>query len=273
MEDADLLLKWTDTLKSEINALSFQEDDIRVDFFGMIYDAAYNYYRGYISYKLSESIKDGQVAFGNKLSTFDTHIKRLMETSIYPTLTQSQMNYFNRHLLTDVWSTFELCTTIFVDSICNDVERESMPNHHYKDICKETKNSEINNRDREKLITLTKKTHLTHVPITRKTDFLFGKAANYFRDNKADKEFLLILGKWRNAMHTNYIYYGKDYDYRYGDAHFKFKNGKLLKWYDPFAPSPRLYFYLVGNLKDIWSVLIKCIKYEKIVEYPDLEQN
>jgi hypothetical protein len=89
----------------------------------------------------------------------------------------------------------------------------------------------------------------------------------------ADKDFLLFLGKWRNTMHTNYIYYGKDYEYKFGHAHFKFENGKIVKWYDPFEPSPRLYFYLIGNLKDIWAVLIRSIKYDKIIEYPDPEQD
>ncbi|MDB5091195.1 MAG: hypothetical protein JWR09_5189 [Mucilaginibacter sp.] len=273
MQDADLLLEWTDKLKAEIGDLPFNKDDIRLDFFGMVYDAAYNYYRGFIGFKLSQFIKDGQIAFGNQLSEFDKHVKRLMETSMYPMLTKSQMNYLNRHLLIDAWSTFELCTTTFVNAICTDDERDKMLNHHYRDICKNTTKSQISEEDDHKLFSLTNKSHLTHVPITRKTDFLFNKAANYYRDAKQDKEFLIFLGKWRNTMHTNYIYYGKHYEYYYGDVHFIFENEKIVKWYDPFEPSPKLYFYLIGNLKDIWVVLINSIKYDEIIPYPDLEQD
>lgn len=191
---------------------------------------------------------------------------------MFPLLAKSQMNYFNRNLLIDTWSTFELCVTIFSGALCSEKEYQKMLTHHYRDICKTLANTQINEIDAERLFELTKKNHLTHVPITRKTDFLFTKASNYYRDVNKDKDFLIFLGKWRNTMHTNFIYYGKNYEYRFGDAHFIFENGKILKWIDPFEPSPKLYFYLVGNLKDIWATLIASIKYEDLIPYPDLDQ-
>jgi hypothetical protein len=272
MDDLDFILQWTDNVKLEIAALPFEEDDIRVDFLGMLYDATYNYYRGYVGYKISGLIGEGQILFKTEqLPKLDLHIKRFAETSYHPILSKSQTNYLNRNLLLDAWSTFELCTTTFVGAIINDDELERMLLHHYRDMKKILKNSSIDENDNEKLVSNTKKSHLVHVPITRKTDFLFGRA-NYFRNLKRDKEFLLFLGKWRNTMHTNYIYYGNDYQYTFGNAIFQFQNGKTLKWTDPFEPSPKLYFHIMGNLKNIWLTLIKSITHDEFIAYPDPEQ-
>lgn len=35
-------------------------------------------------------------------------------------------------------------------------------------------------------------------------------------------------------MHSNFIYFGQDYEYRFGQAHFLFKNNKQVVWSDPF---------------------------------------
>ncbi|TWJ03338.1 hypothetical protein JN11_00876 [Mucilaginibacter frigoritolerans] len=272
MEDVDTLLKWTDDLKKEISQLSFQENDIRRDFYGLLFDVTYNSYISFAGQKLFESIKDGDVILSDKLSISDKHVERLMEASIFPIRSRSQRNYLNRHLLIDAWSNFELCTTFFVEAICKDDELENLLGHHFRDIYKCISKSNLNENERENLLKLTRKTHLTHVPITRKTDFLFKRAINYYRDAQKDKEFLIFLGRFRNTIHTNFIYYGKDFEYRFGHAHFKFENSKLVKWIDPFEPSPKLYFYLLGQLKDIWTVFVNAINHDSLIPYPDLEQ-
>lgn len=272
MEDLDFILDWTEKLKISIEELPFGRDDIRIDFLGMLYDAAYNYYRGYIGYKMSGLIKNGDILFKEeKTAKLDRHIRRFLETSISPILSKSQCNYLNRHFLTDVWSTFELCVTILVEALIDKDDLDKMLLHHYKDIRKCFKNSVIDEVDMEALIASTKKSHLTHVPVTRKTDFLFRKSS-YFRNTIRDKEFLIFLGKWRNTMHSNYIYFGKDYKYEFGNAVFLFKNGEMVKWIDPFEPSPKLYFHIMGNLRDIWVTLIKSIKHEATIPYPDPDQ-
>lgn len=272
MEEIEFILKWTEDLKAEISTLQFEKDDIRNDFFGLIYSTAYQYYKGYISYNLSLFIRQGKIAFNDNISSFKVHIDRLAQVSQKPTLAQSHTNSLNRNLQIDSWSVFELCVTPFCYALCENHELEKLLNYSYTEVINCLKKSDLDESDSEKLKRHLIKENLVHVPITRKTDFLFNKAVNYYGDIKKDKEFLIFLGKLRNTMHTNFIYYGKDYEYKFGHAHFVFKNGKLVKWLDPFEPSPKLYFYLVGRLKEIWKNLITSIKHDEIIFYPDLDQ-
>ncbi|OYX81665.1 MAG: hypothetical protein B7Y83_16980 [Flavobacteriales bacterium 32-34-25] len=117
---------------------------------------------------------------------------------------------------------------------------------------------------------------MTHISVNKKTDFLFKKVVGYSRTINEDKEFLLFLGKFRNTMHTNFIYYGNDYNFKFGNAYFQFENGKMVKWYDPFndnfVASPKLYFALMSELKKIWKALILSIPHKNIIQYPDNAQ-
>jgi hypothetical protein len=273
MNETDFILKWTEDLKSEISRLEFSEDDIRKNFFGLLHDATYSYYLGYVSYNISLFINQGQIGYDANISYYKTHFDRLAEISKLPILKKDHLNSLNRSLNIDSWSIFELCTTTFCFSLCDQAEMEKLLSHQYAEVAKILKNNHLNTEEIDKLKKQLIKEHLTHVPINRKTDFLFKKAVNYYRDVKKDKEFLIFFGKLRNTIHTNYIYYGKDYEYKFGNAHFKFENGMLVKWIDPFEPSPKLFFYLVGELKEIWKTLITVIKFENTICYPDVEQN
>lgn len=47
-----------------MNEIPFVEDDIRKDFFGMLTDTAYCYYRSYLLYEVSELTNCGKLDFG-----------------------------------------------------------------------------------------------------------------------------------------------------------------------------------------------------------------
>lgn len=49
--------------------------------------------------------------------------------------------------------------------------------------------------DVSNLLQSTTKHHTTHVPIVRKTDFLFSKTKGYSRNIIEDKKFLVFFGK------------------------------------------------------------------------------
>lgn len=283
MNETDFILKWTEDLKSEISTLNFQENDMRKDFFGLLHDVSFCYYLGYISYNISKFINQGQVEIKEKVSNYQVHIDRLAEISNHPLLSAGHFNSLNRNLIIDSWSAFELCITTFSSALCEPLELEKLLSHQYSEIIRILRHTNISENELKKLKKHLIKEHMTHVPINRKIDLLFIKAENYYRDKKKDKEFLLFYGKLRNTMHTNFIYYGNYYEYKFGNAHFKFENGKLVKWIDPFRPkigslppyveSPKLYFYLLGELKEIWKTLITSTKFEDVIYYPDPEQN
>lgn len=272
MKESNFILQWTEDIKTEINGLPFDSDDIRKDYFGLLYDIAYSYYRGYILLDFADFINKGKILFDQSIYSYKTHVDRVAETPKHPVLTAGYFNSLNRNLLIGAWSNFELCVTTLCAAISDNNELEKMLTFQFRDTVKQLKNSDIDPRDLEKLKKLTIKEHLTHVPINRKSDFLFKKAKHYSRDLSEDKEFLKFMGKFRNTIHTNFIYYGKDYEYRFGQAHFVFKDKKIVKWADPFKGTPRLFFHLMTFLKEIWKEIILTIDHKEIILYPDNEQ-
>lgn len=273
MKDSNFIFNWTERLKSEISLMPFSEDDIRKDFISLIYDVSYAFYRGFILLKISELINKHQIAFDTKVyNDFKIHAGRISETVNHPTLITSHINALNRQLLVDSWSTFELCITTLCESVLNENEKEKLLEHQYRDITKTLKQTEIVSEELNRLKRITKKYHLTHVPISRKIDTLFKKTTNYKRNIKRDKDFLNFLGKFRNTIHTNFIYHGVSFEYSFGEAHYLFEDNKIVKWSDPFRPSPRLFFHQTRELIDIWRELVMRIEYSGEILYPDLEQ-
>lgn len=272
MRNIDFISQWLNNLKAEIETLPFQENDVRKDFFGMLFSCVNVFYLGYMQFDFSDFIKNGIITFDNSKTDYDIHKNRLSEIYKHPYLRDEYNNFLNRSLFIDVWSNFELCVTTLCKALSNVEETDKLLNYQYYDLIKIFKNSQISEEDKEKLKKNFFKENFTHIPVIRKTDFLFKKAKNYSRIIKEDKEFLVFWGKLRNTMHTNFIYYGKNYEYRFGHARFVFENGKEVKWEDPFEPSPKLFLYMITQLKEVWKALINSIDYEDIILYPDIEQ-
>lgn len=270
MKNSNFIIEWVERLKSEMNDLPFIEDDIRKDFYGLINDVAYCYYRPYLLYEISNLTNQKKLDFG--LIKNSIHIKAIEALTKNTISSKSHFNSLNRNLILDVWSTFEICINTFCEKVCSDQEIDKLLNHKYSDIRKVLPVEKISEQELDSLKDKLKTKHLTHVPIVRKTDALFKKTDNYSRNIEDDKKFLYFFGTFRNSMHSNFIYYGKTFEYKFGHAIFKFKDGEMVKWYDPFDSTPKLYFYLTGNLKDIWRALIDSIKFNDVIYYPNLEE-
>lgn len=270
LENSDFIVNWVEALQTEMDEIPFVEDDIRMDFFGMLKDTAYCYYRSYLLYEVSELINNGQLDFGQLKE--NNHIKAIEALSKNSISNLSHFNSLNRNFLIDAWSTFEICVNTFCLGICDQKQIESLLSWKFRDIKKVLPKEKISEHELEKLSSKLVAGHLTHVPIVRKTDVLFKKVSGYSRDIEKDKEFLLFFGRIRNTMHSNFIYHGKSFDYQFGHALFKFEDGEMVKWSDPFESTPKLYFYLVGNLKSIWKAIIEAIKFDEMIYYPNLAQ-
>lgn len=263
------LLAFKDKLKVKIEKAPFNENDIRKDFLGLIWDILHNYYKGYCLLLISDLINTNKIALDKSIYDHKPHFDKVCELTKVDILKQGQINYLNRGLLIDVWSTFELCVTTFTNGIVNDDEKEKLLSFEYNNILKHLKNTFLNKTDNETLSKSLRKTHLTHVPIVRKIDLLFKKTVEYSREIEEDKKFLAFLGKLRNTMHTNFIYYGKDYTYTFNDTSFLFVNEKVVEWdaYD------NLWLDLVDTLISIWLEIIRTIKHDNVILYPDLNSD
>jgi hypothetical protein len=270
MRNSDFIIDWINNLKKDINESNFKDDDIRKDFLGLLNDIAYCYYRPYLLIEISTLIHQKRINLDDFKN--NKHIDAVRALIKNKTSYKSHFNSLNRQLIVDSWSAFELSTTTFCEKICDENELNKLLNTNYNEILKVLKKTKIEESESKKLIEKYVVANLTHIPIVRKTDFLFNKVKGYDRYIEKDKKFLIFYGKLRNCMHSNYIYYGKKFEYDFGNAKFIFENGELVKWYDPFNETPKLYFYLMGNLKDIWKSIINSIDYNQIIYYPNLEQ-
>lgn len=254
MNDLDFILNWTEELKQEIQTFEFERNDLRTSFLLLTYDISYCYYRGYMILTLADFINDEKIVFARSLTNYENHIKRLAETTKLPPLKVSYTNHLNRNFFIDTFSAFELSVTDLCKEVSNQEELKKLLEFHHSEIVKIIK-SKIQENEINKIRDKTVKEHLTHVPITRKTDFLFNKVKGYSRNKEKDREYLKFLGKLRNTIHSNYIYQGNDYEYNFGQAHFIFKNNERVVWSDPFEDTPKLLLYIIGELKQIWKEL------------------
>lgn len=269
MENSNIILAWTEQLKAEIASSTFHADDIRTDYLGMQYDIVYNFYKGNFVFDFSELVNAKKIGFSTDTKEYKPHLDRLSETTTHPGLYGTYRNWLVRALVISTWSNFELCSSTLCDAIINEEERLKLYRHQYSDVLKSLKNSSIAAADIEGLENSLTKHHLTHVPVIRKTDVLFNKANGYQRDTNADKRFLAFFGKLRNTMHTNFIYYGNKYpDFKFRDTVFKFENGEIVKWSDPYKYFSELYLALIDELKSIWTELARSIKHDDFIPYP-----
>lgn len=67
MNESNFIFNWLEDLKFEINELSFGRNDIRTDFYGLVYDIAYTYYKGFLMLNISDFICDGKFVFKDYL--------------------------------------------------------------------------------------------------------------------------------------------------------------------------------------------------------------
>lgn len=265
--EVDKMLKWLDDLKIEVQNLPYDENDIRSTFFYLLFDIGYSYYKGYMLFDIMEFIGDGKVTFDESVN-FKPHIDRGLEIVYKQELYQSYYNSLNRNFLVSTWSAFELSVTTLCDRIATEEEKKELLNYQVNEIGKKLADEGGSINDFPELIKSLSKGHLTHVPIVRKTDFLFKKVQNCSKEDKAKyKDTLAFFGKFRNTIHTNFVYYGKDYKYNLLDkVDFVFNNDEVVQYTNErYVGSPEIYFDMKTLIKDVWKVIVTSIDYKEVI--------
>ncbi|PBQ34688.1 hypothetical protein CNR22_23905 [Sphingobacteriaceae bacterium] len=276
--NSDYILNWIEGLKKEAGVVKFTDGDIRKDFYNFLYDIGYCYYMGNLAFEISDMGRMGKVHFDHEMSNLEPHILKLYELTEKEALIKTYLNSLNRNLFIGAWSTFELCVTLLCDAVASPDEKEKLLSSSCKDIINKFKRSALNEIDLGAFKESSIDIHLTHVPITRKTDLLFKKAEKYPKDRvKEDKEFLLFFGRFRNTMHTNYIYFAKkntkSLTYSFYNGTYTFENQKIVGYNNLNVPASELFLSKLDLLKEIWSFLISNIEHSNFIPYPDDRQN
>src|SRR5690242_17155654 len=265
MDPLEYLRLGLEQIKNDLSSNPFEEDDMRREFFHLQFDVLNNYYTGCSFLALANYLPTGNVLFNGEIESLDPHLQRLSEIGIHPTLNASFRNNTNRSVVVDSWSVFEFCMTIIGDHILNEAERSELLEEQYLVISDILKNVTIPEKENERLKKVFSKKHLTHVSVNRKCDKLFSKTKSYPRDISADKQFLLFYGRYRNCLHSNYIYYGNDVEFEFKGIKFLFHNGEPVT-HGEF--DIKYHFDLAIEMMEIFRSIMLTIDYGTKIPYP-----
>lgn len=270
-KELDFMKKWNGELLQLSNKIPFDKGDIRSDYFKTSYTNTNHFYLSYMNMVISKLFHSGKVQkVHSDFELFEDHLEKIINLSTYPSYLRTHFNTLNQRIFIIAWSLFELAIATFYEAVVEDTELKKQKEENFNELLKLVT---INNGKEDKIKKMFIKQSLHEIPIVRKYNYLLKKANGYSRNLKADRTFLEFFGKLRNTMHSNFIYYGKYFEYNFGDAHFVFKNKEIVRWTDPFdtkqVPSVELYYHLIGNLNMIALEIFKCNPTEVFIPYPD----
>lgn len=233
LEQLDFMLDWIENLKIEIVKLPYNENDYRKEYFQTSLRNTSQYYIGYMTFVKAQLLFNNKITLTDEFKGYQRHKEKITELAYQYDKQDAYYHSLNHRMFIMAWSLFEF----YISKVYSNVT--------------------------------TKKESTSFIPIYKKIKYLFANIKGYSRNIKEDKAFLHFFGSLRNTMHSNFIFYGKNYEFRFGDAHFVFNNGKRVEWSDPFdnihVPSPMLYFHLVGNLIQITKEIFKCYPHEEVI--------
>ena len=272
MKTSDYIYNKLGTIEVFHQSLTYQQDDIRRDFHGMVQNSVQAFYGGHISNELSRLIKSGQVAFSEDMIADKKHINCLVK--IYGS-NDNPVNALNSALIISCWGSFELSVTTLCESLLPQEWKDELSSLEFERLLKILKDENIKEATITKLKTAFSKDHLTHVPVWRKFNSLvkYAETLNkkYTRTRKVDVEFISRYGDMRNSlMHSNGIYHGENRTYTFKDYEIKFEKGKQFT-YRPDKDLPKFYLDLVFNLTDIFKAIADLYQDTKFISYPDLD--
>lgn len=263
------LLKYTDSFKQEIIQLPLHSDDVRKSFFGLVYSGIYDYYIGKSSYRLCEYIGSGKVKFDEDVYHFREHAHRLYEIQHIALLADGYYGNLNRQITYTVWTSFETTLSLIFNNIATEEDKVEIVKNLNSKIVKTI--SSLPSIQESIIIDTLIKT--SFIPLIRKFNFIVKRIpAAYSGDIREDREFLNFANKMRNCLiHSNGVYYGKDYYYKFKEAEFRFKNGEIFE--QRGAQSQDVFLDIAIKLKEIFKSLMCCISDIKFIKYPNDGQN
>ncbi|WP_223577907.1 hypothetical protein [Sphingobacterium sp. GVS05A] len=266
----DFLQNWRNKLDELIQQLSYQEGDIRKDYFRMSYNNVKQYYISYTSYLTSYLINDSLLISQEGVdSRYGGHLLEVKALTKDIRDLNGCFYSMNHRVYIMAWSLFELAISTVFNHVCPDKKKEDYLNKKFKEI-----KNKVPKEHWEQVKKTLKIKSINLLPMPTKYGYLLKIAKGYDGNKQNELEFLTFFGKFRNTVHSNFIYFGEDFDYKFGQAHFVFRNGKIVKWTDPFSkheniPTVELYTHLIGQLNDITLKIFSAVPYEGFIGYPD----
>ena len=248
----DELLEYTEIIKKDIKKINLHEDDVRYSFFGLYYSAVYDYYIGKAFFQIAKYIGDGEIKFTERIYPFEPHARRLYEIQDHELLVQGYHGNLNRNVLFSVWTSFELVISLIFEHIITEKDFEEIVLKLNEKVIKAIRN--IDEEVKKVIIETLNKT--SFIPINRKFNYIINhNKSNYLGNIEEDRKFLDFVIKLRNCMiHSNGVYHGSEFYYKFGDDEFLFKNKEMLLQNGP--NQSEVYLHIAIKIKEIFESII-----------------
>lgn len=264
MSEINEILERLDVIEVTTSGLAYSENDARLDFLFFHKSILANFYRGFLLMELVKGINNKHIAFDPSFRQEIGNLVRLFRTS---EMSNSYENALYRRFFIDVFSNFEFFMTSICEAILSNETKEKLLEWKSEDILQKLKRYELGEAHIILYNTLKEK-QLSSVPFNRRIKSLFAIVkSNYKGDYSAGKKFLLFTQKLRNTIHSNFNYFGDDDEYYFGSAHYVFKYGNPIGWYDEKRSNLTLKLDLAERIKDIWVHLINAIERTEHISY------
>ncbi|MFD1873887.1 hypothetical protein [Hymenobacter bucti] len=264
MEDLEYIKQETDKLVAEIHSHPLSTDDIRRSFLELILHTFNLYYIQWDTIQSARIIQPKPIPVTKEERyILNVFVNSVVEKQYYQM--RSNSNY--RNLFLESWSTFEFCLTYLCEELLDEVTKKELLEYDLKEINKTLLKYNLSDADNQKIEKIFYRNHLTHVPVTRKYNKLYSLYKKFYTGNwTEDSAFLEFYGKYRNCMHTNYIYHGKDKEYTFFGITYFFIDSEVVSQNKEATSSNKL--DLAIQLKNICRRLFDAIQHPGLLPFP-----
>jgi len=237
--------------------LKYEEKDIRISYFEYIHAHLAFYFQNL--YFLDDNcFIDAYRKISNIPDLYRDNLQIPTKHLIYSN---------NSKLLVDCWASFEYVITLIAERFVTIDEKNDILQNDYSCVKKIIKSisEEIDLKLRKKLINK----HFTLCSLPEKYNKLYKIIKDKYsqkRNIENDKKFLGFVGRLRNCIHSNYVYFGNEIeDFTFNDIKIAFKNGKLVT-FNPIKDD--IIIDIVIETVNIFKCIIDSNEDKKLIENP-----
>lgn len=263
-DNLDEMIKQLNELHQERIKCKYDHADVRCAFQDRMFGILDNYYKSltlmiYITHKKG-NYKDFPV------EQMKLHVKNLESIATDQDAFNSYYHLIQRTVLLDSWSCFEDSLSTVADAVLPTAVADEYKNERFEAVKKILHGVTI---PADKLEKLQKTLVENHIPVVKKSNKLFSEYnGKYKRVYKDDQELLDFYRTYRNTVHSNFIYHGKDFEYEF--------NGELIRFVDKDAVydniSPLNRFLVARELMLVFNELMDTINHKGLIQDTDVNK-